>query len=52
MDPYRFELFNTMYVCGVHGIVVVLQVIPSTTGGSVANAAPAAASGAREAGRS
>jgi len=52
LDPYRFELFNTMYVCGVHGIVVVLQVIPSITGASVANATLAAASGAREAGRS
>ncbi len=52
LDPCRFELFNTMYVCGVQGIVVVLQVIPSTTEGSVANAALAAVSDAREAGRS
>lgn len=44
LDPYRFELFNTMYVFGVHGIVV-LQVIPSMTEASVANAALAAVSG-------
>ena len=52
LDPYPFELFNTMYVCGVHGIVIVLEVIPSTTGGTVANTALAAASGTRHAGRS
>ncbi len=48
LDPYPFELFNTMYVCSTHGVVV-LQVIPSTTDGSVADAVLAAVS-AREAG--
>jgi hypothetical protein len=43
VDPYRFELFDTMHVCGVRGLVVVLQVIPSTTADCVANAALAAA---------
>ncbi|RMI28171.1 DUF5994 family protein [Nocardia stercoris] len=42
LDPYPFVLFNTMYVCSAHGIVVVLQVIPSTTDGNVADAALAA----------
>lgn len=52
LDPYPFELFNTMYVCSTHGIVVVLQVIASTTHSSVADAALAAVPGGREAGRS
>ena len=52
LDPYPCELFNTMYVCSSRGIVVVLQVIPSTTDGRVANAALAAIPGARETGRS
>ncbi|OBA56702.1 hypothetical protein A5780_23895 [Nocardia sp. 852002-20019_SCH5090214] len=52
LDPYRFELFNTMYVCSVHGIVVILQVVLSTTADTVANAALAAVPVAREAGRS
>jgi len=43
LDPYRFELPGTMYVCGVRGLVVVLQVVPSTTSDSVANAVLAAA---------
>ncbi|WP_146161209.1 DUF5994 family protein [Nocardia sp. MDA0666] len=52
LDPYRFELFNTMYVCSARGIVVILQVVLSTTEDTVANAALAAVPGAREAGRS
>ncbi|WP_062995533.1 DUF5994 family protein [Nocardia mikamii] len=42
LDPYRFELFNTMYVCSAHGALVMLRVVLSTTDGTVANAALAA----------
>lgn len=51
LDPYPFELFNAMYVCSVHGIVVALQVIPSATAADVADAA-LAASHAQEVGAS
>lgn len=46
LDPYPFELFNTMHVRSAHGIVVILQVIPSTTDGTAANAALAVVPGA------
>ncbi|MEU4434450.1 DUF5994 family protein [Nocardia rhamnosiphila] len=52
LDPYPFELFNTMYVCSVYDIAVVLRVIASTTNSSKANAALAAVPGTRNAGRS
>lgn len=52
LDAYPFELFNMMYVYSAHGVVVVLEVILSTTDGSVANAALAAVSNARETGGS
>ncbi|PPJ24691.1 hypothetical protein C5E45_25220 [Nocardia nova] len=48
LDPYRFELFNTMYVCSAHGTLVLLQVVLATTDDSVANAALAAVPGARK----
>ncbi|MEU4843116.1 DUF5994 family protein [Nocardia testacea] len=52
LDPYSFELFNTLHVCSVYDIVVVLRVIAATTDSREANAALAVVPGAREAGRS
>ncbi|WP_459546809.1 DUF5994 family protein [Nocardia sp. X0981] len=28
LEPYPFELFGTMYLCGTHGTVIVLQALP------------------------
>ncbi|MEU1956776.1 DUF5994 family protein [Nocardia rhamnosiphila] len=44
LDPYPFELFGTMYLCGTDGTVIVLQAIPSGTDNTLA-ASMLAASG-------
>jgi hypothetical protein len=43
LDTYAFELFNTMYVFGTDGAVVVLRVIPSATHADLAHSALMAA---------
>ncbi|MGW1737800.1 DUF5994 family protein [Nocardia sp. NPDC001965] len=36
LDPYPFELFGAMYMCGTDGTVIVLQAIPSGTDNALA----------------
>ncbi|MBU3067267.1 hypothetical protein KO481_37825 [Nocardia sp. NEAU-G5] len=43
LDRYPFELFGTMYMCGIDGTVIVLQAIPSSTDPALAQSALAAA---------
>ncbi|MFE3001992.1 DUF5994 family protein [Nocardia sp. NPDC059246] len=43
LDPYPFELFGTMYMCGTDGTVIVLQAIPSDTDPALAHSVLAAA---------
>ncbi|WP_330231571.1 DUF5994 family protein [Nocardia sp. NBC_00508] len=43
LDPYPFELWNTMYVCGRESELIVLQVIPSSTDDHTAHTALMAA---------
>lgn len=43
LDPYRFELWNTMYICGRDSELIVLQVIPPTTDDDLAHTALMAA---------
>ncbi|WP_454197473.1 DUF5994 family protein [Nocardia sp. Marseille-Q1738] len=45
LDPYPFELFGTVYMCGTDGSVTVLQAIPSGADAAFARSALAAAGG-------
>ncbi|WP_416567322.1 DUF5994 family protein [Nocardia testacea] len=42
LEPYPFELFGTMYLCGTNGTVIVLQAIPSGTDNALASSMLAA----------
>ncbi|MEV6138133.1 DUF5994 family protein [Nocardia sp. NPDC051990] len=42
LDPYPFELFGTMYMCGTDGTVIVLQAIPAGADEAFARAVLAA----------
>ncbi|RMI28169.1 hypothetical protein EBN03_31200 [Nocardia stercoris] len=55
LDPYPFELFNTIYVYGTNGTVIVLQVVhpstdpmPPAPGEPSRSTAPNMASGSHE----
>ncbi|WP_282783578.1 MULTISPECIES: DUF5994 family protein [unclassified Nocardia] len=38
LDPYPFELFGTIYLCGVDGTVIVVQTVPADADGPFARA--------------
>ncbi|WP_306364018.1 DUF5994 family protein [Nocardia sp. CC227C] len=38
LDPYPFELFGTIYLCGVDGTVIVVQTIPADADAPIARA--------------
>lgn len=43
LDPYPFELFGTMYICGSGGAVLVVQAIPAGADAAFARSALTAA---------
>ncbi|MBF6181534.1 DUF5994 family protein [Nocardia otitidiscaviarum] len=46
LDPYLFELFGTIYLCGVDGTVIVVQTVPADADATFARAMLATTGGA------